>query len=690
MSQCYDKFTLDDIPDSFQMWQGLRGPYFTPHVAENGDLSWSNNGQLPNPETVNIKGPPGSPGPGVPAGGTTGQLLAKASDEDYAGQWIDPPDLDAGHVEYDPTEAYDEGSVGKELGTINSALTSLQSVTEIIDTASGAIASFPDGAGTPMRSLLATIEPQQDLHGYDSPWPAGGGKNKLLFLTANIKALNTVGTWNGNAYTLNGVTFTINEQNGVPVSVSVTGTATANTEFAIGDTSRVSGESYIVTGCPSGGSTSTYRQVVRVRQGATSLQTLSDIGSGVSIDATVQPDADRIRVGVWIYSEYAISGTLTFQPMVRLSTVTDATFAPYANECPITGWTGLSGKRLGTNLYNGAAGTVKDPQLTSATITDTTINGWSAHKVTVVGSTTSWGWRILYRNIVNYIRPATTYTITFLSSVNANLSVTFGNSAGAHPVAPQKTCTKTDLGGGVYKYNATFTTYDEANDAWNYSDQAFNPYASSVNSQAGEFVYSDLVVSIGDYVADSYEPYTSLPITCTWQTEAGTVYYGYIDVVSGELVATHGVDSINGSSTVLNGYFASNGNRVVGFRNDSIEQVTAGTNANMLASYAVSRSANNQYSIGDCSVSVSSNNGVYGIYVCIPGTTTNQEVVSFVTANPLQVVYPLAEPIVYQLTPQQILTLLGNNTVFVDTGSVRVTYQASIKGYIDKVLALAS
>lgn len=48
------------------------------------------------------------------------------------------------------------------------------------DTASGSVASFPDGADdVPLKSLVVGIEPVQDLHGYDSPWPAGGGKNLL-------------------------------------------------------------------------------------------------------------------------------------------------------------------------------------------------------------------------------------------------------------------------------------------------------------------------------------------------------------------------------------------------------------------------------------------------------------------------------------------------------------------------------
>lgn len=42
-----------------------------------------------------------------------------------------------------------------------------------------------------------------------------------------------------------------------------------------------------------------------------------------------------------------------------------------------------------------------------------------------------------------------------------------------------------------------------------------------------------------------------------------------------------------------------------------------------------------------------------------------------------QIVYPLAEPFDIQLTPTEVSLLLGNNTVFADTGNVTMTYKAS-------------
>ena len=39
-----------------------------------------------------------------------------------------------------------------------------------------------------------------------------------------------------------------------------------------------------------------------------------------------------------------------------------------------------------------------------------------------------------------------------------------------------------------------------------------------------------------------------------------------------------------------------------------------------------------------------------------------------------KIVYPLAEPLTYQLSPQQVTTLLGKNYIWADTGDSTVTY----------------
>ena len=52
-----DDFILDEeLYDDFKMWQGLVGPYYYPTVDDAGNLSWTNNGGLANPGSVNIQG----------------------------------------------------------------------------------------------------------------------------------------------------------------------------------------------------------------------------------------------------------------------------------------------------------------------------------------------------------------------------------------------------------------------------------------------------------------------------------------------------------------------------------------------------------------------------------------------------------------------------------------------------------
>ena len=502
MSNCCDRFVMiEGEDDSFETWQGLRGPYYTPSVSEDGTLSWTNNGGLQNPADRNIKGPPG-PG-GVP-GGTTGQLLAKASNEDFDTEWIDQPEMDAGHVSYDSTETYSDGTVGKELGTINSALSSLQSVTEIIDTASGAIASFPDGSGLPMRSLVAQINPVQAGTGDPSPenvrpitgWTGLSGER-------DGKNLLRVPYTDGASKTGSNVTYTVNSAG--QISIACSASASGNFDYYL---FGGAGSTYESTGLETG----TYTFSVSVPSATTGLQMFAFREDGTSLCGK--------NVGSGASQTFDIDSTKKYRMFLRVQ----------------------SGNTVNT---------VASPQLE-------------------VGST-----------------------------------------------------------------------------------------------------------------ASTYEAYTSLPITCTWQTEAGTVYDGYIDVVSGELVATHKSDSKTDAwSQASNGAFYLDGKATDGDAGTLNAEADVWCNIYPRGVVGGATSAAVDHPKTLCTQDL---NGIrFMVYDTSWASVADFN--SYVAQNPIQIVYKLATPQTYQLTPQQISTLLGNNTVFVDTGSVSVTYQASIKGYIDKVL----
>lgn len=77
---------------------GVNGVTFTPSVSEDGTISWTNDGNLQNPDSVNIMGPQGAQGnagPGIAAGGTDGQFLIKSGSVDYQTEWktLDPKDI---------------------------------------------------------------------------------------------------------------------------------------------------------------------------------------------------------------------------------------------------------------------------------------------------------------------------------------------------------------------------------------------------------------------------------------------------------------------------------------------------------------------------------------------------------------------------------------------------------------------
>lgn len=73
----------------------------------------------------------------------------------------------------------------EDILNLKSAIEDLQDLTNrkagmLIDTASGAIASFiPDSTIPDLLGVSVDIEPVQDLHGYDAPWPGGGGVNQF-------------------------------------------------------------------------------------------------------------------------------------------------------------------------------------------------------------------------------------------------------------------------------------------------------------------------------------------------------------------------------------------------------------------------------------------------------------------------------------------------------------------------------
>lgn len=213
----------------------------------------------------------------------------------------------------------------------------------VIKRVTGNPIEFTDGADAPLVKCVTQITGSQDLHGYDKPWVGGAGKNKLPLVLADIKNANTTGTWSGNTYTDTGVIFKVltdSASNVIGISVKAN-SATTTVSFILSE-SFVLEQSCIMNGCPQGGGVDKY--VLNWQTNA------NDTGEGIYITT---PTVGNVRIQV-------MSGASLddiFYPMIRLSTVTDSTFAPYSNICPITAYTEGEIEVRGKNLYNPATET---------------------------------------------------------------------------------------------------------------------------------------------------------------------------------------------------------------------------------------------------------------------------------------------------------------------------------------------
>ena len=197
------------------------------------------------------------------------------------------------------------------------------------DTASGAIASFSDGADDlPLKSLIVDINPTQDLHGQENPYPAGGGKN-LLYVP------------NPETVTINGVTWTLN-QNG---SITVNGTATGASTYRY--ISQETGEEFngdYFFQCFPTISIDDFHGGVQV----------SGVWFSIHGDRTTRFSGISGKIQqMWFQVKTGHTLNTTFYPMIyKASEPTPTAWSPYENICPISGWTEVNVNHSDADMTN--------------------------------------------------------------------------------------------------------------------------------------------------------------------------------------------------------------------------------------------------------------------------------------------------------------------------------------------------
>ena len=324
---------------------------------------------------------------------------------------------------------------------------------------------------------------------------------------------------------------------------------------------------------------------------------------------------------------------------------TATAYFPYSNICPISGWTGCNVTRTGKNLC---------PKFTSGTSSGLTYTVSDNGEVTVTGTNTGTAFFS-----IPFTLKAGTYTLNG-APTGGQLTIRSANGGGAPSSAFSGTFD--DFGSG-----ATFTVSETAS-AW-----------LNIRSVAGTHndIYKPMIRLASD-TDNTYEPYQSNTVTLSWQTEAGTVYGGTIDVATGLLTVTWAMITINGSTSLqVNGATANTskfGVFVTGKANGKTNILS-----NLFA-----------YPVGviDAVGVVIGRDGNNFVEFSLPHDVAQTKAAgqAWFADNPTQLCYELATPQTYQLTPQEVLhALYGVNNVWADTGNVSVTYPADTKMFIEKL-----
>ena len=322
------------------------------------------------------------------------------------------------------------------------------------------------------------------------------------------------------------------------------------------------------------------------------------------------------------------------------------------NVRPISGWTGAQVVRTGKNLFDSAT------VFASFGFTHEDDGSWSRENIYGIANTQLW------ENPGFVSQISIRFTAKYASDTNTGIRFKFKYTDGTFgnlyltPSLTYQNYTFTSNSGKVV--SAIFFDYGSNNTKTWFKDVQFE--ASST--------------------ATAYEPYTGATYPITFPTEAGTVYGGELDVTNGVLTVDRAMVTLDeNGSYYINTY--TDRNRIVCNMYDNVGKANAMFVSDSLKSMPPSSGGNGQ---SDWEIWCS--NGAPRMWISVPSTiATVADFKNYLSTNPITVVYELAEPTTYTLTPTEIKSLLGDNNIWADAGDTEVTYRADTAMYIDKKIA---
>lgn len=454
---------------------------------------------------------------------------------------------------------------------------------EDVQTYTGDIVEIDNSRGVlNTKSLTVSLEPIQNLNGYDKPWSGGNGKNKAY------------ADGNGMLSTSDGYTVATNRFWGhsdqfVPVSGSKIATRATRT-LALTIYFYDSDKQFLSVVQP-------------IRNSETAITTLQSnvafIRIGLNINGTEEEFSSDL------FSKYQIQAEFS-------DTVT--AYEPYSNECPIYGRTEVVTQRTGVNVWDEEWENGYYSSTNGAKVSDS--NYFRA------------------KNLIP-VKPNTSYYFV------APIRMEYFDWDADGNFLRRKT---NNIQNAVFTTSADcyFLTFDTYVTATTYNNDISINYPST------------------DTEYHAYEG-------TTYTTALGrTVYGGTLDVVSGELVVTHGYVDLGDLSW---SYSSTSGQEF--FYHMGLDAKSKGSSAEL--SNAVCDS------YGQVGYdAVNGNNGTFGIsrdgtYLKICDTNYSSGADFKTAMSGHYICYELATPQTYQLTPQEVELLTGTNNVWSDASDTELT-----------------
>ena len=457
----------------------------------------------------------------------------------------------------------------------------------------------------PLKQLKVAFSPKQDLHGYDSPWHAGGGKNLFNLSADNIYKMNGEAGW---TYTINGDTL----------SVVVTAAASNWMRFKVFEiTQDMVGKKYVQS-C--------------ITNPVDNDRWFTQYDPSAGTDSIIYANPVTISqdmVGKWlgVHFKFTAVGTYSFSKIQVEAGSTATSYAPYSNICPILGWDSLNVEQRGKNLFHFTAGrsayTWGDGcglSTISAGDYSVTLNGTASaiHVFTVTGFSLE--------------LPAGKYTASLSTYSKVRMVIT---SSGGESIA------------SVFDTPITFTLLGKANLSFTFnitSGASFDNEELKIQIEQGE-------------TSTEIVPYTGRSISITL---GQTVYSGTVDVVTGQ-----GVDNKQKHTFSAGDVWTYYDNGTNSFF--YLYPISAHTAK--LAQTAITENG--------VELDINGINGQVRAYLSKnPFLSADTDMASFMATYGF--VYELATPITIQLTPQEVESLAGDNTLWSDANQpLTVTYRSN-------------